>query len=116
METVSILITGGVGVISSTISALVSWFLTKRKYNSEVDSTVIENLQKSLDFYKILVDDNKERLDEVLRRNEALESEINDLRKQMFNVMSNICYNMTCTHRQMINTDQEDETKTDKEI
>lgn len=101
MEDLSVLITGGVGLVSSTISAIISWLLARRKYNSEVDTTLIENMQKSLEFYKTLVDDNKERLDEVLKRNDALEDEIRELRKQMFDVMTNICYNITCTHRQL---------------
>lgn len=42
----------------------------RKKYNSEVDNNLIENMQKSLEFYKKLSDDNKKMLDEVLNRNE----------------------------------------------
>lgn len=105
------LITGGVGVITT----VVSWLLAKRKYNSEVDNTLIENMQKSLEFYKTLVDDNKDRLEEVLKRNDALEDEIRELRKQMFDIMSNICYNMTCTHRQTVK-DKKDGAQSRKKV
>ena len=54
----------------------------KKKYNTEVDSNLINNMQESLDFYMKLSDDNKERLEEVLKRNEQLESELDALKKQ----------------------------------
>lgn len=94
-----ILITGGVGIITTVISGWTSWFFARRKYNSEVDNNLIENMQQSLEFYKKLSDDNKNRLDEVLKRNAELEQEIRDLRKQMFSLMSSICTDLTCQLR-----------------
>lgn len=94
-----ILITGGVGIITAVISGWTSWFFARRKYNSEVDNNLIENMQQSLEFYKKLSDDNKNRLDEVLKRNAELEQEIKDLRKQMFSLMNSICTDLTCQLR-----------------
>lgn len=94
-----ILITGGVGIITTVISGWASWFFARRKYNSEVDNNLIENMQQSLEFYKKLSDDNKNRLDEVLKRNAELEQEIKDLRKQMFSLMNSICTDLTCQLR-----------------
>lgn len=54
-----ILITGGVGVVTSIISGWASWMLARRKYNSEVDGNLIANMEKSLEFYEKLSDDNK---------------------------------------------------------
>ena len=94
-----ILITGAVGVVSSIISAWTSWFFARKKYNSEVDNNLIENMQNSLNFYKQLSDDNRKRLEDVLKRNEELDKEIQDLRKQLFNLMSSICVDLTCQVR-----------------
>ena len=94
-----ILITGAVGVVSSIISAWTSWFFARKKYNSEVDNNLIENMQDSLNFYKQLSDDNRKRLEDVLKRNEELDKEIQDLRKQLFNLMSSICVDLTCQVR-----------------
>jgi TRAP-type C4-dicarboxylate transport system substrate-binding protein len=94
-----ILITGGVGVISTIVSGWTSWYFTRKKYNTEVDHSLIENMQSSLEFYKQLSDDNRARLEEVLKRNEALEKEVGELRKQMFNLMSSICVDLTCQAR-----------------
>ena len=99
MIDLGILITGGVGIITTVISGWTSWFFARRKYNSEVDNNLIENMQQSLEFYKKLSDDNENRLDEVLRRNAELEQEIRDLRKQMFSLMSSICTDLTCQLR-----------------
>lgn len=99
MIDLGILITGGVGIITTVISGWTSWFFARRKYNSEVDNNLIENMQQSLEFYKKLSDDNKNRLDEVLKRNAELEQEIRDLKKQMFSLMSSICTDLTCQLR-----------------
>lgn len=99
MIDLGILITGGVGIITTVISGWTSWFFARRKYNSEVDNNLIENMQQSLEFYKKLSDDNKNRLNEVLRRNAELEQEIKDLRKQMFSLMNSICTDLTCQLR-----------------
>lgn len=99
MIDLGILITGGVGIITTVISGWTSWFFARRKYNSEVDNNLIENMQQSLEFYKKLSDDNKNRLDEVLKRNAELEQEVKDLRKQMFSLMNSICTDLTCQLR-----------------
>lgn len=99
MIDLGILITGGVGIITTVISGWTSWFFARRKYNSEVDNNLIENMQQSLEFYKKLSDDNKNRLDEVLKRNAELEQEIRDLRRQMFSLMNSICTDLTCQLR-----------------
>lgn len=96
---IQVIVTGVVGLITTVTSGLVSWLFAKKKYNAEVDTNLIENMQKSLDFYMKLSDDNKVRLDEALKRNDTLEGEIKDLRKQMFELMNNICYDLQCTVR-----------------
>lgn len=94
-----IIITGVVGIIATIVSGWVSWFFARKKYNSEVDSNLINNMKNSLDFYEKLSTDNRERLEEVLKRNTELEQEVEELRKQMFNLMSSICTDLTCQLR-----------------
>ena len=73
MIDLGILITGGVGLITSIVSSWTTWFFARKKYNSEVDSNLINNMKESLDFYEKLSSDNRERLEEVLKRNTELE-------------------------------------------
>lgn len=96
---VQVIVTGVVGLITTVTSGWVSWLFAKKKYNAEVDSNVIENMKQSLEFYTKLSDDNKVRLEEALKRNEFLEEEIRQVRQQMFELMNNICYDMTCELR-----------------
>lgn len=96
---IDVLVTGGVGVLTSTISSLITWFLAKKKYNAEVDNNVIQNMQQSLQFYKELSDDTKERLAEVLEKNQKLEDDVAELRKQMLNLTMKICLDLSCKHR-----------------
>ena len=101
-----VLITGILGIITSIISGWVSYFFTRKKYNSEVDLNLIEKMQGSLDFYAKLSEDNKRILDETLtkleeseKRNNALEDEIRELRNQMFTLMTQICTDLSCSAR-----------------
>lgn len=95
----SILITGGVGIFSTIVSSWITWFITRKKYYSEVDHNLIENMENSLEFYKKLSDDNRARLEEMAERNKALEIEVQELRKQMLNLTMNICMDLTCANR-----------------
>lgn len=96
MET---LITGGIGLLTTITGAWISWVFARKKYNSEVDNNLIQNMKESLDFYKKLSDDNRARLEEVLKRNEYLENEVKELRSQLFNLMNSICTDLTCQLR-----------------
>ena len=96
---ISILITGGVGLLTSIISSWTTWFFARKKYNSEVDLNLVEKREKSLEFDKSLSDDNKNRLEEITERNNELEKEVQELRKQVLNLTMNICMDLTCSHR-----------------
>lgn len=96
---IQVIVTGVVGLITTVTSGWASWLFAKKKYNAEVDSSIIENMKQSLDFYTKLSDDNKNRLDEALKRNDILEKEVGQLRQQMFELLNNICYDMTCELR-----------------
>ena len=103
-----VIITGIIGIITSIISGWVSYFFTRKKYNSEVDLNLIEKMQGSLDFYTKLSEDNKRILDETLakldeseKRNNALENEIREVRNQMFSLMTQICTDLSCSVRKI---------------
>ena len=94
-----VLITGGVGLITSIVSSWATWFFARKKYNSDVDLNLVEKMEKSLEFYRSLSDDNKTRLEEITERNNELEKEVQELRKQVLNLTMNICMDLTCAHR-----------------
>ena len=101
-----VLLTAGIGVITTIASGWTSYFFTRKKYNSEVDLNLIEKMQGSLDFYMKLSEDNKRILDETLakldeseKRNDVLENEIRELRNQMFTLITQICTELSCNAR-----------------
>lgn len=97
IENYEILLTGAIGLVTTITSGWVSWLFARKKYNSEVDNQLIANMKESLEFYKHLSDDNKERLTQVLEQNKEileqnaqlleqnskLESEVNALKEQV---------------------------------
>lgn len=98
------IITGGIGLITTAASAFLSWVFAKKKYYTEVDHNVIENLEKSLEFYEKLSTHNQEKLKElveenknlrkeisgVLDENRALRKELDEVRKQVQELTTNL--------------------------
>lgn len=99
MIDLDVLVTGGVGIVSSMLSSWATWFFARKKYNSEVDLNLVEKMEKSLEFYKSLSDDNQTRLEEITERNNELDKEVQELRKQVLNLTLNICMDLTCADR-----------------
>ncbi len=104
-----------IGVVSTTAGSWLSWFLARKKYNSEVDNNVISNMEASLEFYQKLSTDNKERLDSALQENKELRieiaslqedninlrKEIEDLKSAVIQLTTQICTDLTCQLRVM---------------
>ena len=123
-----VLLLAGDGILAGTISSIVTWVLTRKKYNSEVENENIQNMQEALEFYKTISDDYKRRLeDEIgghnaevaelkaenaelkkeLREQEkrfdeklmAQQREITLMKNQMLSVYSQVCLNFKCLER-----------------
>lgn len=69
---IGIIITGAVGLFTTVTSSLVTWFLSRKKYNAEVNHDEILNMKESLDFYKDLSESNNRTLTEILTKSEEL--------------------------------------------
>lgn len=94
-----LLITGGIGLISTIVSGWASWVFARKKYNTEVDSNYIENLQKALVTYDSIIAHNKAEIEHLINKNDLLEKEVSELKRQMLNLTMNICMDLTCTAR-----------------
>lgn len=60
------------GAAASFISGFCTWFLTRKKYKTEVDHNNIENMGNSLEFYEKLSNSNSKILSDILERSEKL--------------------------------------------
>jgi predicted RNase H-like nuclease (RuvC/YqgF family) len=123
-----VLLLAGDGILAGTLSSVVTWLLTRKKYNSEVENGNIQNMQESLEFYVKLADDYKARLTaeidshnaevaELKRENAELKKEIREqekkfderllaqqreitlMKNQMLSVYSQVCLNFKCLER-----------------
>lgn len=99
MIDVNAIIVGAVGLVTTITSGWVSWLFARKKYNSEVDHNLIQNMESSLEFYKKLSDDTNARVTALTTRNRELEVELQELRKQVLTLTMNICMDLTCMQR-----------------
>lgn len=56
-----------IGIVASAISSFITWLVTRRKYNSEVEGSDIKNLQETLEFYKKITVENKNALEYYIK-------------------------------------------------
>lgn len=68
----SIVITAIVGVICTGLSSIITWLLSRRKYDTEVEHNNIDNMENSLEFYEKLSASNNKILEDILERSEKL--------------------------------------------
>lgn len=101
------IVTALIGILATGLSSVLTYVLTKRKYNAEVDRQVIDNLQHSLDFYIKLSEDTSNRLDEyhkdnmeLRKENEELRQKITELQTQVSYLKRNICFKESCKERE----------------
>ena len=112
-----------VGLICTIITSLVTFLLTKKKYNTEVDSQRIKNMSDSFDLYKKVQSETlksqkelleatisaqnrtiealKQKVDEGQKENQDLRQQVSQLQMQMINILGNICLDATCKLRKM---------------
>ncbi len=80
-----------VGLLCSTLSSLITFVLTKRKYNVEVDSQQIQNMEAAFNTYKKMTDETikaqDSRIEMLQRENENLRRQFNELQQQMLTLL-----------------------------
>lgn len=98
-------------IITNIVSPVITWMMAKKKYYTEVDSNWIENMQKSLEFYKNICEDNREQLAAMraehaaykeAREREAdqLRGEIKELKAEQLAMYQLMCMDLPCQFRQ----------------
>lgn len=76
------------------VSNIVTFFLTKKKYITEVDSQQIKNVEDSFELYKKIMTDAVRSQDGKIallqKENDSLRAQVNQLQMQMINLVGNI--------------------------
>lgn len=99
MIDIDALITGGIGLLTTISTGIVSWILARKKYQTEVEHNYLENLEKALETYDSIISHNKNEIEALIKENLELREELSELRKQVLALTMNICMDLTCARR-----------------
>lgn len=94
-----VLITAGIGVVTTFCSAFFTFLFSKKKYNAEVDSTQIANMKASLDIYQDMVKDLGRKLDLYSKIVDKNKSEVIRLKSVVIKMIGKICTIESCKNR-----------------
>lgn len=98
----AVLLSAGTGIAGG----FSGWLFTRKKYNTEVDSNEINNLKDSITIYHTIIEDEKQRIDDLTKRCDRYEEKITELedsnkqfRDRYLSIIETICIDFTCTQR-----------------
>ena len=94
-----ILITAGVGIVTTFCSGFFTFLFSRKKYNAEVDSNVISNMQESLEVYQNMVKDLGKKLDVYSKILDKNRMEVIKLKNVVIKMIGKICTVESCKNR-----------------
>ena len=94
-----VLITAGIGTVTTFCSAFFTFIFSKKKYNAEVDSTRISNMQASLDIYQDMVKDLGRKLDLYSKIVDKNKAEVMKLKSVVIKMIGKISTIESCKNR-----------------
>lgn len=94
-----VLITAGIGIVTTFCSAFFTFLFSKKKYNAEVDSTQIANMKASLDIYQDMVKDLGRKLDLYSKIVDKNKYEVIRLKSVVIKMIGKICTIESCKNR-----------------
>lgn len=87
-------------------TAILTFILTKKKNNVEVETKKIERDLKSFEYYKEVTDETiasqNQKIEQLQKENEALKAQINSLQAQVASLLGTVCYDNACDKRKNI--------------
>jgi peptidoglycan hydrolase CwlO-like protein len=75
-----------IGLASSTITALISWVLGKRKENADISTIQLENSQRVIDMVTAMNEKLEAKVDQLSKKVDELTVEIENLREENHNL------------------------------
>ena len=71
-------------VLSTAIAGVTSWFIGVRKTRKELESMSLNNIEKSIEIYAVIIDNLKDEVKEMMLKIDVLEDKIDALTKENF--------------------------------
>lgn len=105
-----------VGLFCTIVTSIVTFLLTRKKYNSEVESQQIQNLNEAFNLYKktmeetiasrqksqdAIVESMSNEMKTLKEENSDLRKQVSQLQMEMINILGTICLDTTCKMRQV---------------
>ena len=69
-------------LISNTLTGVASWFVSRRKQQTEVENQVLKNLELSISLYQEIIQDLKKEIESLNIKIQHLEEKMDDLYKE----------------------------------
>ena len=69
-------------VLSTAIAGVTSWFIGVRKTRKELESMSLNNIEKSIEIYAVIIDNLKDEVKEMMIKIDVLEDKIDALTKE----------------------------------
>lgn len=83
-----------VGLVCGIVSSVATFLLTKRKYNTEVDSQQITNIKEAFDGYKRImqetVEQQNKKIADLERENKTLREQLHELQMQVIGLLGGV--------------------------
>lgn len=88
-------------VLSPIFVSFITFILTRKKYKTDVESTQINNLKSTLNFYITLVTDNNARIADYIKQNESSTMQVLKLKRVVYEILNTTCTDTSCPKRMM---------------
>jgi len=75
-----------IGIVSSSVTALISWIVGKRKENADISTIQLENSQRVIDMVTAMNEKLEAKVDQLSKKVEELTVEIENLREENHNL------------------------------
>ena len=69
-------------LISNALTGIAAWAVGKRKTNAETDNVVLQNLESSVNLYKLIIDNLRDEIKLLNGKMEMMESKIDELTEE----------------------------------
>lgn len=71
-----------IAIIASSITGISSFFIGRSRAKKELENMTLENMEKSISVYQLLINDLKSQIEDLLKKVDILELKIEDLGRE----------------------------------
>lgn len=69
-------------LVSNTLTAIASWFVSRKRQQADTDNAVLRNLELSVNLYRQIIEDLKKEIESLNVKVQELEEKIDSLHQE----------------------------------